>query len=192
MAHKVIKSSKRSFFTFKIKLLITGILLIALTSILCHIILYFNLESLFLNLLHYLELINAISILLLLFVILLLIFKFTYTHISKRPYLYLLYFQSDKWLQDVGLYLKNGENFVEVPKVRRISETELEGIEIEIIGDLREKMLLLNETLTSYIRRKGSNWFVIESYEVEDGFVRYVFVENISRTQLFGVDNDIL
>ncbi|WP_176752504.1 hypothetical protein [Streptococcus henryi] len=68
----------------------------------------------------------------------------------------------------------------------------MEGIEIEIIGDLREKMLLLNETLTSYIRRKGSNWFVIESYEVEDGFVRYVFVESISRTQLFGVDNDIL
>ena len=118
-------------------------------------------------------------------------YRYAYTKITKRPYAYLIFFQSDKWLQDVGLYLKNGDIFVEIPKVRKISSKKNEGIEIEILGDLREKMLDLNESLTSYIRRKGSDWFVVESYEIDDGFIRYVFVDSITKTRIKGLEDEL-
>ena len=52
-------------------------------------------------------------------------------------------------------------------------------------------MLDLNESLTSYIRRKGSDWFVVESYEIDDGFIRYVFVDSIAKTRIKGLEDEL-
>ncbi|WP_439846986.1 hypothetical protein [Bacillus subtilis] len=120
-----------------------------------------------------------------------LIGRWIYTHKSKNPYLYLLYFQLDEWLQNVGIYLTHGEGFVVIPRVKRYKNRNELGLEIQILGDLRKKMLGINASLSSYLASKGSDWYVSESYECGQGYIRYIFSKGINSEQLKGDDLEI-
>lgn len=194
MSHKVFKASKRQYLSMKVRVIMINLMLIIMINLIAKILIEHEYILKIFNdirLIQYLQMVKLCLIIFLVLLSIVMFYRYAYTKITKRPYAYLIFFQSDKWLQDVGLYLKNGDNFVEIPKVRKISSEKNEGIEIEILGDLRDKMLDLNESLTSYIRRKGSDWFVVESYEIDDGFIRYVFVDSIAKTRIKGLEDEL-
>ncbi|MGX7367181.1 hypothetical protein [Enterococcus casseliflavus] len=116
--------------------------------------------------------------------------------IKKRydPYPFVIrniYF--DFWLQTVNLCIPLDQETILLPNVRRIkngTDNTLKAFEIEIIADLKEKMLLLNDAINSYLAHHNSEYHVFESYEI-NGWIRYVLTTNFEKDQLRGEDIEL-
>lgn len=105
--------------------------------------------------------------------------------LSDDPLHFVLYRKLDYFFQNVGVFMKHSKNKVLIPAVRKVKNSNDIAFEIEVIGDKKEKLLSLNDSLNSYLAQKNVEYRIVESYEKE-GWIRYILAPNYLADRLEG------
>lgn len=105
--------------------------------------------------------------------------------LSDDPLHFVMYRKLDYFFQNVGIFMKHSKGKVLIPAVRKVKNSNDIAFEIEVIGDKKEKLLSLNDSLNSYLAQKNVEYRIVESYEKE-GWIRYILVPNYLADRLEG------
>lgn len=142
----------------------------------------YNLISNVVNLSNNILLMTLLIVIIFLLVVIVREVKFLLT---DDPLHFVLYRKLDYFFQNVGVFMKHSKNKVLIPAVRKVKSSNDIAFEIEVIGDKKEKLLSLNDSLNSYLAQKNVEYRIAESYEKE-GWIRYILVPNYLEDRLEG------
>lgn len=197
MSHKIKKASIQTFFDKQYTRLFIFLGISFISMIMCYYLnsiiddyRIYHMEKIVVILIKMTKWTSILSSTILVVFSLILFSRKIYTYKTNNPYGYIICNQLDNWLYDVGICLIRGD-YIIIPNVKIYKDNNTYGIDIEILGDLRDKMLNINSSLSSYIGAKGSDWYVSESYECKGGYIRYIFSKGIKNEQLRGDDVEL-